>query len=63
MTCEEALRHDWFKDLLIMKEKELDNRFSITLNIADGTHNHLQKDPSTIKFKDPFEEAKEFSPT
>jgi serine/threonine protein kinase len=25
MNCEEALRHDWFKDLLIKKENEINN--------------------------------------
>ena len=24
MTCEEAIRHDWFKELLIQSEKEME---------------------------------------
>lgn len=28
MTCEEALRHEWFKDLMLQKEAEL-NSFDI----------------------------------
>lgn len=27
MTCEEALRHDWFKDLIILSEKEIEGRY------------------------------------
>lgn len=26
MTCEEAIRHDWFKDLLIETEKEIEQK-------------------------------------
>lgn len=26
ITCEEAIRHDWFKDLLIATEKDIEHR-------------------------------------
>jgi serine/threonine protein kinase len=25
LTCDEAVRHDWFKDLLIAREKEIES--------------------------------------
>lgn len=28
MTCEEAIRHDWFKDLLMESERELEFKLS-----------------------------------
>jgi len=28
MTCEEAIRHEWFKDQLIKSEKEIQERIS-----------------------------------
>jgi serine/threonine protein kinase len=28
MTCEEAIRHDWFKDLSIKKEKEFKHKLN-----------------------------------
>jgi serine/threonine protein kinase len=26
ITCDEAIRHEWFKELLIMTEREIDER-------------------------------------
>mmetsp|Transcript_7855 Transcript_7855/g.7341 ORF Transcript_7855/g.7341 Transcript_7855/m.7341 type:complete len:145 (-) Transcript_7855:21-455(-) len=56
MSCEEALRHDWFKDILQEKERELDSRFSLNLNVAQNFPKKVEDNTPNL-IKDPFEKA------
>ena len=50
MTCDEAIRHDWFKDLLIQTEKDIENRIDeinreqcLALSIEKQSKKHLSE--------------------
>ena len=41
LTCDEAMRHDWFKDLLIYREKEIEQNI---LELQDRQYKLILKD-------------------